>query len=308
MKTIFLFPGQGCQYKNMIKNLYNKFDIIKNTINYASRILKYDICKIITNEKNLIQTTYLQPIILTLNIAIWRLWNQKNGIKPIALAGHSLGEYAALVCNDTITLKDALNLIKKRAYLMAQTSKKKLCIIAILGLNKLKLQGLCRNIKKVHNVDINICNINTKKQIIISIYKKNLLTIKKIFKINKIKFIELKMNIASHCNIMFNISKIFKKILKNITWHHNSIPLIHNLNTHHTKKKINIICSLSKHLYKQLKWVNTMQYLDFIGAKQIIECGPNEILNKLMQKMSKIKYKTINNYDSFKNNIQKKQI
>lgn len=308
MNTVFLFPGQGCQHTTMIKNLYNNFDIIKNTINYASRILNYDICKIIKNENKLIQTTYLQPIILTLNVAIWRLWNQKNGLKPLAMAGHSLGEYSALVCNDSITFKNAINLIAKRAYLMTHASKKKISMIAILDLNKIKLKKLCSNIKKTHNIDINICNINTKKQTIISLYKKNSLTIKNLFKNYKIKFIELKMNIASHCNIMFNINKTFKKLLKNTTWHTNSIPLIHNLNTNHTQKTIKIINSLNKHLYTQLKWVNTIKYLDFIGTKQIIECGPNKILNKLTHKMSKIKYNSINDYDSFKNTIQKMHI
>lgn len=308
MKTVFLFPGQGCQYKTMINNLYNKFDIIKNTINYASRILQYDICKILNNENKLRQTTYLQPIILTLNIAIWRLWNQKNGTKPLAMAGHSLGEYSALVCNDTITFKTAINLIKKRAYLMTHASKKKISMIVILDLNKIKFKKLCLNIKKTHNIDINICNINTKKQTTISLYKKNLLTIKKLFKNYKIKFIELKMNVASHCNIMLNISKTFKKLLKQIIWYQNSIPLIHNLNVNYTKNPVKIINNLSKHLYTKLIWVNTIKYLDFIGTKQIIECGPNKILNRLTHKMSKIKYNSINDYDSFKITLQKIQI
>ncbi|QJC37620.1 acyltransferase domain-containing protein [Enterobacteriaceae endosymbiont of Donacia bicoloricornis] len=123
-KFAAIFPGQGTQFIGMISSLYYKYKIIRDTFNFASEILKYDLWNIIQNDplKKLNITYYTQPAILTTSIAIYRLWIQKNNILPNIVTGYSLGEYTAMVCSNIISFKDAIKIVEYRGRLMYKIS------------------------------------------------------------------------------------------------------------------------------------------------------------------------------------------
>ncbi len=305
MKSVFLFPGQGGKNKDMIKNLYKNFQIIKNTINYGSRILKYDIWRIIQNKQKINKTIYLQPIIIVINTAIWRLWNQNKGKKPNILVGHSLGEYSALVCDSKISFKNIIILTQKRAYLMRYLPKKKLSMISVLGLNCANFKEIFFKIRKKYLIEVS--NYNTKKNIVISLYKKNIKQIKTIFSKYHIKNIIMKTDFASHCKMIFNISKKFGYLLKNIKWFNKKTLIIHNININYNKNIYNTSDILVRHLYSPVRWLETIKYLEFLGVKYFIECGANKMLTKMLKRMTGIECKNINTYETFKKNLQKKK-
>ena len=186
---------------------------------------------------------------------------------------------------------------------MSTSNNSKMKMMSILGINYKKTRELYLKIKKKYYIKIS--NINSKKQTIVSIKKKHVNAIKYIFENKNAKCFLLKVNIASHCNIMFNISKDFKILLKSIKYKKNTNNVIHNLNINYCQKKYNINNILTKHLYKKVNWIETIKYLEFTGIKNLIECGPNKILKNLTRRMTKLSCKSINNYDEFKKNLQK---
>ncbi|HFL8824404.1 MAG TPA: ACP S-malonyltransferase [Candidatus Azoamicus sp. OHIO1] len=298
-KTAFMFPGQGSQYVGMIKSIIN-LDIVKNTIAYSSKILEINLENIIIYgpEEKLNNTEIAQPLILTISVAIWKLWNKRNGHIPSVLAGHSLGEYSALVCNNTISFEDAIKITKKRAELMNLTTKYPASsMMSILGTNVEIIKKIIRKFKKKSTI-VEIAALNTKRHTVISGNYESIRDISRILEINGTKNIMLKINVASHCKLMLDISEEFKNYIKNISWEIGTIPIINSLNINYNKKKNDIINSLVKQLYKPIAWLETVKYLEYIGIKKLIECGPNKILTNLTKRMSKINCTSLENYQS----------
>lgn len=303
-KIIFIFPGQGSQHKNMLLNLYNNFSIIRNTIKYGSNIINYHILRIINNINKLNDTVYSQPIIFIISVALWRLWNQKNGIRTTISLGHSLGEYTALVCNNILSFKKMIILIMKRAKLMKYISKKNnLLMISSINLNFKNINNLYLYIKKKYYIEIG--NINSKQQLIISLKKTDKNIIKNILKIHKTRCITLKMNTISHCKALYGILKIFKQALNIIKYRELKSKIIHNLTINHCNNINRLKKILIYHLHNKVIWLENIKYINYINNSMIIECGPSEVFKKLINQMTKISCKTINNYDKFKKNIFK---
>ena len=300
-KTIFLFPGQGSQKKIMVSSLYDKFSIIRNMIKYVSKLFGYNLLNILKNSSKLNDTINAQPLVLIVSVAFWRLWNQKNGYKPVLLVGHSLGEYTALVCSNSLSLKNMIILILKRAKIMRDVSKKNnLSMMSILNIHSINMEKVFLKIKK--RCYLEISNINSKKQIVISIKKSNIFIISKILNFYEIKYIVLQINVASHCNIMYCISRLFRNVLNFINYKKLTYALLHNLNMNYCKNFLDINKILVRHIYKNIVWMDIMKYIEYIGIKYVIECGYGDILKKLTNRMTKISCENINNYGKFKKN------
>lgn len=303
-KLVFLFPGHGCQSVRMINDLYKKFSIVRNTIKYSSMILNLDIFKIIEDKRKIKSSLYLQLIITIANVSIWRLWNQKNGQTPNLFLGHSLGEYTAFVCNNNITFKESLFLIKKRSELMHFFfKKKKMEMLVLLDIKINLIKNILFIINKKYNVYTSI--INSKKQVVLSIFKRDLKFIKAIFKKNNIFFFLLDLKIASHCNVLFFILKDFNFFLKNLKYVSGRCRILHNLNINYCSNKKNLNGILLGHLQKTINWVESLKYMEYIGFKNFVECGSNQILKNLFERTTNLFCKRINNYCDFKKNLRK---
>ncbi|QJC28499.1 ACP S-malonyltransferase [Enterobacteriaceae endosymbiont of Plateumaris consimilis] len=281
----------------MLSDLSNKYFIIKKIFNKASHILKYDLWKLIQKGplKKLNITYYTQPAILIASFAIYKLWIQKNNIIPNIMAGHSLGEYTAMLCSDVISFHDAIQLVNYRGKLMQEISfslKENningYFMQVILGLNKNLVQKICEQESK--NNIVTISSYNTYNQVTISGNKNAISRVVNICKSLGAYNIPLKINVPSHCLLMKPIVKKFTKFLTNIKFNCPTIPIVNTLNIKCETSPKKIKYNLIHQLYNPINWIECIKYISNQNINSLIEFGPKNILSKIAKKI-------INNLD-----------
>ena len=291
-KLTFLFPGQGSQYKGMGSNIYKKFNITKNLYIEASDILGYDLKKISfdTNSNQINKTIYTQPAIFTYNIAIDRILKKFN-YYPKSVAGHSLGEYSALVSNGCISFKNALNIIKHRAKLMDSSGIKrpgKMAAVINLGINDIK------NIISLSKTNIVIANYNSNKQIIVSGDSKDIENFISYCKKNKIRgIIPLNVSGAFHSPLMEEAKISLEKIINNTKFNDVNIPIYQNYMPEKHIKGNKIKNNLINQLTAPVLWLDTVNNIVSDNFTDFIEVGPSNVLKNLNKNINK----NINNVD-----------
>ena len=295
MKMAMIFPGQNYQNIYALLNLSKKDNIIKNTFLEASDYLNYNIWKLINKSNKLFlkKNIYIQPMILISSVAIYRLWKKLGGINPTITAGHSLGEYSALVCSNAIKFSDALKLIKIREYLMQKTIKNiDVQMQAIIGLNKNIIVKICKKNSKKQIV--NIASINPCNQIIISGHKNAVQkTSQECKERGAKKTITFSITMATHCNIMKKIKRQLFKNIKKISIQKSEFPIINSISLSIQRSQHTIKKSLIKQLYKPVRWEETMHLIQK-QSHLILEVGTNNILTQLNKNFSYLKSIAIN--------------
>ncbi|CAL4042937.1 Malonyl CoA-acyl carrier protein transacylase [Buchnera aphidicola (Takecallis arundicolens)] len=305
-KIAMIFPGQGKQNIHRILCLNNQDSIIKKTFEEASEHLHYNIWKAIQKKTYITkQDIHIQPIILTTSVAIYRFWKKIGGINPVISSGHSLGEYSALVCSDAITFLDGLKIVKKREIIMKKQMKGlETQMQAIIGLEKKIILKICKqnSCKK----SVNIANINSKNQIVISGYKQSVQKTSIICQNMGAKTIILPINIAAHCNIMKKIKRKFTKQIKKINIQKTKYPVINSISVKQQISKHTIRKSLVKQLFQPVQWEKTMNVINSM-SNIILEMGTNNILTNLHKKnyVNIIPMNTIQNINQTLNLLHK---
>ena len=282
----FIFPGQGSQSVGMMAD-FNDHPLIQSTFNEASQILNVDFWKMATDpNENIHQTIHTQPILLTAGIATWRLWQSKSDQLPIYLAGHSLGEYTALVASNAMEFKDALNLVKYRAEVMQKAVPEGVgAMAAILGMPDADVIDACKEAQE--NEVVEAVNFNSPGQVVIA---GNMLAVERAIEIAKSKgakrAILLPVSVPSHCSLMHKASEELKEYLTNITIKKPTIPVIHNVDVieHHDANQIKD--ALSKQLCHPVRWVETIEKMALHKISSIVECGPGKVLTGLTKRIS----------------------
>ena len=282
----FIFPGQGSQSVGMMAD-FNDHPLIQSTFNEASQILNVDFWKMATDpNENIHQTIHTQPILLTAGIATWRLWQSKSDQLPIYLAGHSLGEYTALVASNAMEFKDALNLVKYRAEVMQKAVPEGVgAMAAILGMPDADVIDACKEAQE--NEVVEAVNFNSPGQVVIA---GNMLAVERAIEIAKSKgakrAILLPVSVPSHCSLMHKASEELKEYLTNITIKKPKIPVIHNVDVieHHDANQIKD--ALSKQLCYPVRWVETIEKMALHKISSIVECGPGKVLTGLTKRIS----------------------
>ena len=282
----FIFPGQGSQSVGMMAD-FNDHPLIQSTFNEASQILNVDFWKMATDPNEKIhQTIHTQPILLTAGIATWRLWQSKSDQLPIYLAGHSLGEYTALVASNAMEFKDALNLVKYRAEVMQKAVPEGVgAMAAILGMPDADVIDACKEAQE--NEVVEAVNFNSPGQVVIA---GNMLAVERAIEIAKSKgakrAILLPVSVPSHCSLMHKASEELKEYLTNITIKKPKIPVIHNVDVieHHDANQIKD--ALSKQLCYPVRWVETIEKMALHKISSIAECGPGKVLTGLTKRIS----------------------
>lgn len=294
LKISMIFPGQGLQKNQKLLHLNKINNIIKKTFEEASEYLNYNIWNLIKKPFNiLIKHEYIQPIILTSSISIYRFWKDLGGIDPHLSTGHSLGEYSALICSHSITFSDGLKLIHKREKMMKQCTKKfNMQMKVVIGIKKNIILKIFK--KNLLTNKVNISSINSKKQIIISGYKTSIKKVSLECKKIGAKIINVPTNIVSHCFIMKKIKRKFSKQIKKISIKKTKYPVINSISIKKQISKYTIQKSLIKQLFQTVQWKKTM---DFIIPKSdlILEMGTNNFLTKLHKNNKNIKFIPMNN-------------
>jgi len=291
-KLIFLFPGQGSQYKGMGSNIYKKFKIAKQIYNIACDILGYDLKKISfdTDNNKINKTIYTQPAVFTYNIAIDKILKAFN-YYPQSVAGHSLGEYSALVSNGCISFESALNIIKHRAKQMDNCGiKRPGKMAAVINLHIKDIN----NIISLSKSNVVIANYNSNKQIILSGDSKDIDNIISYSKKNKIKrIIPLNVSGAFHSPLMEDAKISLEKIINNTKFNDVNIPIYQNnmpeKNINGNKIKNNLINQLTS----PVLWLDTINNIAKDNSIDFIEVGPSNVLKKLNKNINR----DLNNVD-----------
>ena len=289
-ETAFVFPGQGSQSINMLKELNCKYEEIRATFKEASEILSCDLYKLIRkgNLEELDKTTNTQPIMLTASVAIWRIWTNSTNHLPTVMAGHSLGEYSALVCGGSLSFKSALQLVSKRAELMENsTVRNNGAMAAIIGLDKNAVIGLCKKISTQCNV-VEAVNFNAPLQTVIAGEKAQVNQVMKDAKLEgAIKCILLSVKIPSHCSLMKEAAEKFSKEVEKVKIKVPEVKIIHNCDAQSHKNPQRILDALVKQLYMPVRWIDIIQNISASGIEHFVEIGPGRVLSSLIKRIDK---------------------
>ena len=285
-KFSFIFPGQGSQSVGMMAD-FNGHPLIRSTFDEASEVLNIDFWKMATEPNEEInQTTHTQPILLTAGIAIWRLWQSKTDKIPSYLAGHSLGEYSALVASDAMEFKDALKLVKFRADVMQKAVPEGVgAMAAILGMSDEEVVNACKEAQE--NEVVEAVNFNSPGQVVIA---GHILAVERAIEVAKAKgakrAILLPVSVPSHCSLMQKASSELREYLNDITIKKPAITVIHNVDVMEHNDVNKIKDALSKQLCHPVRWVETIEKIAFNKISHIAECGPGKVLTGLTKRIS----------------------
>ncbi|HQS36960.1 MAG TPA: ACP S-malonyltransferase [Methylotenera sp.] len=281
----FFFPGQGSQSVGMMSG-FGDSAIIKNTFVEASDILGIDLWKMATEANESInETSNTQPIMLTAGVATWRAWQDVSDVMPKLLAGHSLGEYTALVASGALSFKDALPLVRYRAEVMQSAVPAGVgAMAAILGLDDDTVRAVCAEAAQGEVVEA--VNLNSPGQVVIA---GNKAAVERGMELAKAKgakrALPLPVSVPSHCALMQPAAVKLAEYLKNITVNVPQIPVLHNADVAAYSDVAMIKDALVRQLYSPVRWVETVQAVAAEGITQTAECGPGKVLAGLTKRI-----------------------
>ncbi|WP_343191798.1 acyltransferase domain-containing protein [Buchnera aphidicola] len=288
MNFSIIFPGQNTYNKKKLKQLY-KIKLIKNIFEEASETINYNIWKNINKIPiKKIKNRYLQPIIITISISIYKLWAKYINIQPNIIAGHSLGEYSSLICANAISFNTCLKLVKSRGKLMESISKKrKISTKIIFGIEEKKILKICKKCSSKKIVEV--ASVNSKKIIVISGDKTSVDKAEKLCKKygSKKNFI-VPISVPVHSSIAKSIKKKYLYFLKKIHFKNPKYKIINNVDAKKIYKKKNITKYLCKQLYKKVKWKSCIDYIIKKNIKLFLEMSTKQIFIKKYFKNIKI--------------------
>lgn len=284
-KIAFFFPGQGSQSVGMMAG-FSDNSIIKQIFTEASDILKVDFWKMVTEENELLnQTQHTQPLMLTAGIATYRAYLQNNGLQANIHAGHSLGEYTALVASNALSFADALPLVKFRAEAMQSAVPEGVgAMAAILGLDDEVVRAVCAEASQGE-----ICeavNFNSPGQVVIA---GNKAAVERGMELAKVKgakrALPLPVSVPSHCALMKPAAEKLAEYLKNVTINTPIIPVLHNADVASYNDSAKIKDALVRQLYSPVRWAETVQAIYALGITKSAECGPGKVLAGLTKRI-----------------------
>ena len=283
-KFALFFPGQGSQSVGMMSGFANSA-AIENTFIEASNILGVDFWAMATEPNELLNLTqHTQPLMLTAGVATWRAYQRDNGPAPHYLAGHSLGEYTALVASEAISFADALPLVKYRAEAMQSAVPEGVgAMAAILGLEDDAVRAVCA--EAAQNEVCEAVNFNSPGQVVIA---GNKAAVERGMEIAKAKgakrALALPVSVPSHCALMKPAAEKLAEYLKSVTISTPKIPVIHNADVQSYNDATQIKDALVRQLYSPVRWVETVQAIHKMGATNSAECGPGKVLAGLTKR------------------------
>ena len=290
--SVLLFPGQGSQVIGMGSEFYTNFDIVKKIFKQADEKLGYPISKIILEgpEKDLQLTKNTQPAILTVSYSIFKVLKNELGFdnnKFKYFAGHSLGEYSALVSSDSLNFNDALYLLHERGKAMQEAVPVgKGSMIAVLGMKIDDIKNLL-NLQKTENGVCEIANDNAEGQIIISGNKEKVDTFQLLLKDKKIKTIPLKVSAPFHCSLMKPAAELMKGKINSIKFNKPSIQIVTNVTAEPEINSENIKSLLIEQISSTVKWRESIINMHKAGVKNFIEIGPGKALTGMVKRTVK---------------------
>lgn len=289
MSLAFVFPGQGSQSIGMLADLAAANPIVKQTFAEASQALAYDLWNIVQNgpETELNATAITQPAMLSAGVAVWRLWQEQGGALPSVLAGHSLGEYSALVCAGAIEFGDAIALVAERGRLMQEAVPAGSgAMAAILGLDDAQVIAVCN--EAAQGEVVSAVNFNSPGQVVVAGQSSAVNRAVELAKgAGAKRALLLPVSVPSHCALMKPAADKLALKLKEITISAPIIPVINNVDVAQVSDADAIRDALVRQLYSPVRWVETVQKMAEMGVQKLAECGPGKVLVGLNKRIVK---------------------
>jgi len=283
-----VFPGQGSQSIGMLSELAENFQVVKEIFQEASDTLSIDLWNMCQNDiDSLNQTINTQPAMLAAGYATFKVLNGEVNLNPESFAGHSLGEYSALVAADSIQFSDAVKLVRKRAELMQDAVPSGTGgMAAILGLSDEEVINVCLNFKGEGVVEP--VNFNSPGQVVVAGSKKAVDDICEIMKEAGAKrAVPLQVSVPSHCSLMNSASDKFAEFINETNIQLPNISVIHNVDALPSDNLDQIKQNLIDQIKKPVLWTQTISNMSKFGVEKIIECGPGKVLAGLTRRIDK---------------------
>ena len=286
MKFAFVFPGQGSQSVGMMQGWGERAEV-RATFAEASAALGQDLWALVTDGPAdlLNQTVNTQPAMLAADVAAWRVWQAAGGATPTLLAGHSLGEYAALVAAGALDFADAIRLVRFRAEAMQAAVPEGVgAMAAILGLDDDGVRAVCADAAAGQVVEA--VNLNSPGQVVIA---GNKAAVERAMVLAKEKgakrALPLPVSVPSHSSLMLPAAERLLAHLQSVTINPPSIPVLHNTDVQSHAEPDAIRTALARQLHTPVRWVETVQALQRAGVERVIECGPGKVLAGLTKRI-----------------------
>ena len=285
----FAFPGQGSQSVSMLSELAESFPVVMQTYQEASDVLGYDLWSLIQNgpAEDLNQTDKTQPALLAASVAIWRVWLEQGGEKPSVIAGHSLGEYSALVCAGVLDFQDAIKLVELRGKLMQEAVPAGTgAMSAIIGLDNDKIATCCED--AAQGQVVSAVNFNSPGQTVIAGNKEAVERAGVLLKAAGAKrVLPLPVSVPSHCELMKPAAIKLAAALEGVAFNTPSISVINNVDVEVESDPIKIKEALVRQLFRPVRWTEIIEKMAGNGITLQIEAGPGKVLSGLVRRIDK---------------------
>lgn len=287
MKFAFVFPGQGSQSVGMM-SAYGDAPVVRQTFEEASSSLKLDLWQMVSEGPSdvLSQTVNTQPLMLAADVAVYRLWVERGGATPAMMAGHSLGEYAALVVAGVIEFRDAIALVRLRAQAMQEAVPDgRGSMAAILGLDESSVRQVCLEV--AHSDVVSCANLNDPGQIVIAGHSGAVSRAVELAKARGAKrAVPLSVSAPFHCSLMTPASERLLDHLNGIKLQRPEIPVVNNVDVACYSDVNQIRDALVRQTYSPVRWIETINFFAQQRCDHIIECGPGKVLVKLTRRIN----------------------
>ncbi len=285
----FVFPGQGSQAVGMMNEMAANFEEVKRCFEQASDVLHLDLWNLVEQGpvEELNKTFNTQPAMLVAGVAMWRVWCQQSEIRPAWMAGHSLGEYTAMVCSEAMQFEDAVKLVAERGRLMQEAVPAGVgAMAAIIGLQDQDVVSICQQCGQGDVVAA--VNFNAPGQVVIAGHKAAVERAMQAAKDKGAKrALELPVSVPSHCTLMQPAAERLAEHLAGIEIKIPSVSLIHNVDVGaHSASEV-ISNALTEQLFKPVRWVETIKFMFEQGVTNFVECGPGKVLAVLNKRIVK---------------------
>ncbi|MGC0795973.1 ACP S-malonyltransferase [Pantoea agglomerans pv. betae] len=283
----FVFPGQGSQTVGMLTELAATYPLVEETFREASDALGYDLWQLVSQgpAEELNKTWQTQPALLAASVAIYRVWQQQGGEQPALMAGHSLGEYSALVCAGVLNFADAVKLVELRGKLMQEAVPEGTgAMQAIIGLDDAAIRKACE--ESAQGQVVSPVNFNSPGQVVIAGNKEAVERAGAACKAAGAKrALPLPVSVPSHCALMKPAADKLAMALESITFNAPAVPVINNVDVKAETDAAAIRHALVRQLYSPVRWTESVEAMAAQGVTQLLEMGPGKVLTGLTKRI-----------------------
>ncbi|MBA6412177.1 ACP S-malonyltransferase [Parahaliea sp. F7430] len=289
--SAFIFPGQGSQKVGMLADAYAAFTAVRDTFEEASTALGYDLWDLVQNgeQEALNMTATTQPVLLTSSVALWRAWLEQGGAQPAVMAGHSLGEFSALVCAQSLGFADAVQLVRQRGeFMQTAVPVGEGAMAAIIGLDDAAIVATCAEVVASGAGEVAAVNFNSPGQVVIAGHTAAVdAAIAALKEAGAKRAMPLPVSAPFHTSLMKPAGERLAQAMAGLSIAAPTIPVIHNVHAEAEQDPERIRELLVQQIYSPVQWTACVASIVSRGITEMVECGPGKVLSGLNRRIDK---------------------